>query len=71
MCACLVLGKHSSCGNGRCRATGDRRLPIDGTSSCALTSAGVVKCWGYNSQGQLGDGTNTDSAVPVDVGGLG
>jgi len=36
-------------------------------SSYALASDGTVYSWGDNSGGQLGDGTNTDSSVPVAV----
>ncbi len=63
--------------------TTDRQMPVQvmglpaGTSvsfvgagdenTCAALDNGSLWCWGRNDRGQLGDGTNDDSLVPVQV----
>jgi alpha-tubulin suppressor-like RCC1 family protein len=37
--------------------------------TCAITRAGVMKCWGDNSLGELGDGSRTQQATPVAISG--
>jgi alpha-tubulin suppressor-like RCC1 family protein len=44
-----------------------KAISAGGAHACAIVSTGAAKCWGSNSDGELGNGTNTDSAVPVQV----
>jgi len=51
---------------------GIAQLAPGGQFTCALLQTGAVKCWGgANYAGTLGDGSQVDSLVPVDVVGLG
>ncbi|QJR14342.1 RCC1 domain-containing protein [Usitatibacter palustris] len=51
-------------------ATGVAAVAMGYQHSCALTTAGAVRCWGDNASGQLGDGTTTQRTTPVNVSGL-
>ncbi len=78
---CWGKNAHGQLGNG---TTVDSRVPVDVSGlnfgvkaisagaehTCALTALGAVKCWGRNTSGELGNGSNLDSALAQDVSGL-
>jgi alpha-tubulin suppressor-like RCC1 family protein len=50
---------------------GIRDVALGWAHTCVATDLGAVKCWGENNFGQLGDGTQSDSGIPLAVVGLG
>ena len=79
---CWGINDHGQLGDGTKR---DRASPVNVIgldrgvvgigagflTSCAVTLAGGIRCWGSNSAGELGDGTNTERHRPVAVAGYG
>lgn len=51
-------------------SSGVRAISAGGLHTCAVLVAGGVRCWGYNQDGQLGDGSTTLRLTPVNVSGF-
>ncbi len=51
-------------------STGVLQVSVGDLHACALVSGGMIKCWGYNAEGYLGNGGWTNSNVPVNVSGI-
>lgn len=49
---------------------GVTKLSSGGGFTCAVLTTGEAKCWGYNGQNQLGDGTTNVRTLPITVSGL-
>jgi len=41
-----------------------------GDHTCIVLASGALRCWGYNADGQLGNGETTNRSVPVAVSGI-
>lgn len=46
-------------------SSGVSAITVGAVHSCALLTAGSIKCWGNNDSGQLGDGTVNTANAPV------
>ncbi len=59
--------------HGRQLTSHSALLALGSTHTCGayVTASTFIKCWGFNSYGQLGDGTTTDRYTPttINVGG--
>jgi hypothetical protein len=67
-------GAPAACEIGCDGAKNDCVVPVQlaagGNHACARLSDGTVRCWGQGTEGQLGNGSTSDSAIPVPVVGL-
>ncbi len=69
---------HQDCGGYDCSPAPVAVAGISGGTAidagldhtCALAAAGSVKCWGLNSDGELGNNSTTSSPVPVAATGI-
>lgn len=62
-----VATLHSSlfAAGGPALPTAARQIAVGAFHSCVLLADQTVRCWGWNSNGQLGTGGTDDTAVPV------
>ena len=62
-------GPAGSTGNGSVNP-GPPSVSAGSTVTCAVMADGSARCWGDDAEGDLGDGRQTQSALPVTVSGL-
>jgi hypothetical protein len=75
---CWGLNNYGQLGDGSMNNSGGAAVNVSGIKNaidlaagyghtCAIVGQDTIKCWGRNTYGQLGDGTNKDSSIPVKV----
>ncbi len=65
---CAIVLSGSPAGDLSCSLTGVASASAGGEHTCAiLVEGGALLCWGNNTEGQNGDGTMLDSALPGPV----
>jgi len=73
---CWGTNDHGQIGHGNSGAAASDPVVVDAgvaykfvaagqNTSCGITLSGVLKCWGQNADGQIGDGSSTDRDSPV------
>ncbi len=71
----LLCAEGGVCHSGKCGPMSvgwakDIEADPSGRHICALTQDNTVACWGYNSDGQIGNGSKINATKPVVVNGL-
>ncbi|MHB8512304.1 MAG: RCC1 domain-containing protein [Actinomycetota bacterium] len=69
-CGCYAAALQVKDPTGNGFLTGVTAIAANNGITCAVTNKHQVLCWGGNFSGQLGNGTTTDSALPVAVSNL-
>lgn len=59
-CASALWAQPQQPASAASRASKSTQISLGGDHSCALLTTGVLKCWGANSDGQLGLGNTND-----------
>ncbi len=70
ICACAIVVSGCSgktVGSSAGTKLAAKSIALGQVFACAVVSDGSIRCWGDNNDGELGNGTNSNSSVPVPV----